>query len=66
MTTTQVQGAAPRTYCMTSLSTGGAGSGTAWGQQTAVRSLRDARFGNADIKSVEDDSIDAHDVATRR
>lgn len=54
-------------YCMTtSLSTGGAGLGTVWGQDTAVRMLQEAGFGNIDIKSVEGDPINAYYVATSR
>ncbi|EKX61134.1 class I SAM-dependent methyltransferase [Streptomyces ipomoeae] len=54
-------------YCMTtSLSTGGAGLGTVWGQQTAVRMLEEAGFGNIDVKSVEGDPVNVYYVATRR
>ncbi|MGW1752462.1 methyltransferase domain-containing protein [Streptomyces sp. NPDC002092] len=54
-------------YCMTtSLSTGGAGLGTVWGQDTAVRMLKQAGFGNIDIKSVEGDPINVYYVATSR
>ncbi|MER6061333.1 methyltransferase domain-containing protein [Streptomyces sp. NPDC001792] len=54
-------------YCMTtSLSTGGAGLGTAWGEETAVRMLGEAGFGTIDIKSVEGDPINVYYVATRR
>ncbi|MFE9771318.1 class I SAM-dependent methyltransferase [Streptomyces sp. NPDC005931] len=53
-------------YCMTtSLSTGGAGLGTAWGQETAVRMLRDAGFATVDVKSVEGDPINAYYVAAK-
>ncbi|GHI03438.1 transcriptional regulator [Streptomyces cellostaticus] len=54
-------------YCMTtSLSTGGAGLGTVWGQETAVRMLEEAGFGNIDIKSVEGDPVNVYYVATKR
>jgi 2-polyprenyl-3-methyl-5-hydroxy-6-metoxy-1,4-benzoquinol methylase len=53
-------------YCMTtSLSTGGAGLGTVWGTQTAVRMLREAGFRNVDVKSVEGDPINVYYVATK-
>ncbi|AMW08234.1 transcriptional regulator [Streptomyces qaidamensis] len=54
-------------YCMTtSLSTGGAGLGTVWGQETAVRMLREAGFADVDIKSVDGDPLNAYYVATLR
>jgi 2-polyprenyl-3-methyl-5-hydroxy-6-metoxy-1,4-benzoquinol methylase len=53
-------------YCMTtSLSTGGAGLGTVWGQETAVRMLKEAGFEDIDVKSVEGDPINAYYIATR-
>lgn len=53
-------------YCMTtSLSTGGAGLGTAWGRETAERMLRDAGFGSIDVKTVEGDPFNVYYVATR-
>ncbi|MFE5913494.1 class I SAM-dependent methyltransferase [Streptomyces wedmorensis] len=53
-------------YCMTtSLSTGGAGLGTAWGQETAERMLRDAGFESIDIKTVEGDPFNVYYVATQ-
>ena len=53
-------------YCMTtSLSTGGVGLGTMWGQETAVRMLKEAGFGNVDIKSVEGDPLNVYYVATK-
>ncbi|MFC9390606.1 class I SAM-dependent methyltransferase [Streptomyces venezuelae] len=53
-------------YCMTtSLSTGGAGLGTAWGQETAERMLRDAGFESIDIKTVEGDPFNVYYVATK-
>lgn len=54
-------------YCMTtSLSTGGAGLGTVWGQETAVRMLKEAGFENIDIKSVEGDPVNVYYVAAKR
>ncbi|MGV4981130.1 class I SAM-dependent methyltransferase [Streptomyces sp. NRAIS4] len=54
-------------YCMTtSLSTGGAGLGTVWGRETALRMLEEAGFGDIDVKSVEGDPLNAYYVATKR
>ncbi|MFI6055056.1 class I SAM-dependent methyltransferase [Streptomyces violascens] len=54
-------------YCMTtSLSTGGAGLGTVWGRETALRMLEEAGFGNIDVKSIEGDPINIYYVATKR
>ncbi|MEV6115217.1 class I SAM-dependent methyltransferase [Streptomyces sp. NPDC052109] len=53
-------------YCMTtSLSTGGAGLGTVWGRETAVRMLSEAGFGSVDIQSVEGDPLNSYYVATK-
>ncbi|MBC9725311.1 methyltransferase domain-containing protein [Streptomyces sp. TRM68367] len=53
-------------YCMTtSLSTGGAGLGTAWGRETALRMLTEAGFGQVEVKSVEGDPINAYYIATK-
>ncbi|SNS25941.1 Methyltransferase domain-containing protein [Actinomadura meyerae] len=53
-------------YCMTtSLSTGGAGLGTVWGEQTARRMLQDAGFTDAQVRSVEGDPVNAYYVATQ-
>src|SRR5581483_1801925 len=53
-------------YCMTtSLSTGGAGLGTVWGQETAVRMLKEAGFGTVDVEAVEGDPINVYYVATK-
>ncbi|MER6290675.1 class I SAM-dependent methyltransferase [Streptomyces sviceus] len=53
-------------YCMTtSLSSGGAGLGTAWGRETALQMLEQAGFGNIDVKSVEGDPVNAYYVATK-
>jgi hypothetical protein len=52
-------------YCMTtSLSTGGAGLGTVWGEQTARRMLGDAGFTDVAVHSVEGDPINVYYVAT--
>ncbi len=52
-------------YCMTtSLSTGGAGLGTVWGEQTARRMLGDAGFTDVTVHSVEGDPINVYYVAT--
>ncbi|MBQ1099590.1 methyltransferase domain-containing protein [Streptomyces sp. b94] len=53
-------------YCMTtSLSTGGAGLGTVWGRETAVRMLNDAGFQDIDVKSVEGDPFNVYYVAAK-
>ncbi|MGW7465193.1 class I SAM-dependent methyltransferase [Streptomyces xantholiticus] len=53
-------------YCMTtSLSTGGAGLGTVWGEETAVRMLKDAGFTDVDVKAVEGDPLNVYYVATK-
>ncbi|MCK1822369.1 methyltransferase domain-containing protein [Streptomyces sp. XM83C] len=54
-------------YCMTtSLSTGGAGLGTVWGQQTAERMLREAGFTEVATSQVEGDPINLYYVARKR
>ncbi|MCX4673333.1 class I SAM-dependent methyltransferase [Streptomyces sp. NBC_01381] len=51
-------------YCMTtSLSTGGAGLGTMWGEQTARRMLAEAGFTDVQIQSIEGDPLNAYYVA---
>ncbi|MEV0116935.1 class I SAM-dependent methyltransferase [Streptomyces sp. NPDC050844] len=51
-------------YCMTtSLSTGGAGLGTMWGEQTARRMLAEAGFTDVQIRSIEGDPLNAYYVA---
>ncbi|WP_432118790.1 class I SAM-dependent methyltransferase [Streptomyces sp. bgisy032] len=51
-------------YCMTtSLSTGGAGLGTVWGEETAVRMLREAGFAHVRAESVEGDPLNVYYVA---
>lgn len=53
-------------HCMTvSLAAGGAGLGTAWGQQTAVRMLADARFGPVTVHDAPGDPGNAVFVTTR-
>ncbi|MBZ4016684.1 class I SAM-dependent methyltransferase [Streptomyces purpurogeneiscleroticus] len=53
-------------YCMTtSLSTGGAGLGTVWGEQTARRMLGAAGFTEIDVKSFESDPVNVYYVATK-
>ncbi|WP_236788918.1 class I SAM-dependent methyltransferase [Amycolatopsis sp. GM8] len=52
-------------YCMTtSLSTGGAGLGTVWGEQTARQMLGAAGFTGIEARSVEGDPINIYYVAT--
>ncbi|MET9428930.1 class I SAM-dependent methyltransferase [Streptomyces sp. NPDC003036] len=51
-------------YCMTtSLSTGGAGLGTVWGEQTARRMLHEAGFPEVEARSVEGDPLNVYYVA---
>ncbi|GAA1089516.1 class I SAM-dependent methyltransferase [Kitasatospora arboriphila] len=53
-------------YCMTtSLSTGGAGLGTVWGEQTARRMLAEAGFGEVEVRSVEGDPLNVYYVARK-
>ncbi|MCH0542913.1 class I SAM-dependent methyltransferase [Streptomyces sp. MUM 203J] len=53
-------------YCMTtSLSTGGAGLGTVWGEQTARRMLADAGFTGVETHSIEGDPFNLYYVATK-
>ncbi|MGX2995705.1 class I SAM-dependent methyltransferase [Streptomyces sp. JNUCC 64] len=53
-------------YCMTtSLSTGGAGLGTVWGRETALRMLTEAGFTHVRTASVEGDPINVYYVATK-
>lgn len=54
-------------YCMTtSLSTGGAGLGTVWGEQTARRMLAEAGFTDVATRSVEGDPLNLYYVARKR
>ena len=53
-------------YCMTtSLSAGGAGLGTLWGEQTARRMLAEAGFGDVEVKSVAGDPLNAYYIARK-
>ncbi|WP_431683822.1 class I SAM-dependent methyltransferase [Kitasatospora sp. KL5] len=53
-------------YCMTtSLSTGGAGLGTVWGEQTARRMLAEAGFREVEVRSVEGDPVNVYYVARK-
>lgn len=51
-------------HCMTvSLAHGGAGLGTAWGQQKALAMLAEAGFGEVEVKQVEGDIFNSYYVA---
>lgn len=53
-------------YCMSvSLSEGGEGLGTVWGEQTARRMLAEAGFGHVDTRRVEGDILNVYYVARR-
>ncbi|MER5252952.1 methyltransferase domain-containing protein [Streptomyces sp. NPDC002855] len=53
-------------YCMTvSLGEGGAGLGTVWGRQTALRMLAEAGFGDVEVHQVEGDILNVYYVARR-
>ncbi|WGP12361.1 class I SAM-dependent methyltransferase [Streptomyces sp. SH5] len=53
-------------YCMTtSLSEGGAGLGTVWGRQTALRMLKEAGFGDVRVREVEGDILNVYYVARK-
>ncbi|GAA4932374.1 class I SAM-dependent methyltransferase [Streptomyces coeruleoprunus] len=53
-------------YCMTtSLSTGGAGLGTVWGEQTARRMLAEAGFGEVATRSIEGDPVNLYYIARK-
>jgi predicted TPR repeat methyltransferase len=53
-------------YCMSvSLSQGGEGLGTVWGEQTARRMLGEAGFGHIDTQRVEGDILNVYYVARR-
>jgi hypothetical protein len=53
-------------HCMTvSLALDGAGLGTAWGTQTAVRMLGEAGFTNVDVKEIDSDPMNSYYIATR-
>jgi hypothetical protein len=51
-------------HCMTvSLAAGGAGLGTMWGEQLALRMLTDAGFADVTVHDVPDDPFDVLYVA---
>jgi SAM-dependent methyltransferase len=53
-------------HCMTvSLAEGGAGLGTVWGEQTALRMLAEAGFGDVSVKRAEGDLFNNYYVARR-
>ncbi|MFF7590445.1 class I SAM-dependent methyltransferase [Kitasatospora purpeofusca] len=53
-------------YCMSvSLSEGGEGLGTVWGEETARRMLAEAGFGRVDTRRVEGDILNVYYVARR-
>ncbi|WP_330316844.1 class I SAM-dependent methyltransferase [Streptomyces platensis] len=53
-------------YCMTvSLAEGGAGLGTVWGRQTALRMLREAGFGEVGTREVPGDILNVYYVARK-
>lgn len=53
-------------YCMTvSLGEGGAGLGTVWGRQTALRMLKDAGFGEVAVREAEGDILNVYYVARK-
>ncbi|GAA1189118.1 2-polyprenyl-3-methyl-5-hydroxy-6-metoxy-1,4-benzoquinol methylase [Kitasatospora gansuensis] len=53
-------------YCMSvSLSEGGEGLGTAWGEETALRMLAEAGFSQVDTQRVEGDILNVYYVARR-
>jgi 2-polyprenyl-3-methyl-5-hydroxy-6-metoxy-1,4-benzoquinol methylase len=53
-------------YCMSvSLSEGGEGLGTVWGEQTALRMLAEAGFTSVDTQRVEGDILNVYYVARR-
>ncbi|MEE1754855.1 class I SAM-dependent methyltransferase [Streptomyces sp. SP18CS02] len=51
-------------YCMTtSLSSGGAGLGTMWGEGTALRMLAEAGFTDVEVRRIEGDPLNVYYVA---
>jgi hypothetical protein len=53
-------------HCLTvSLAVGGAGLGTAWGEQLAIEMLQDAGFGRVDVHDAPGDPGNAVFVTTR-
>lgn len=58
--------AASTTHCMSvSLSQGGDGLGTVWGVELAESMVRDAGFGQVEVKDLEEDPFNAYFVATK-
>lgn len=54
-------------HCLTvSLARGGAGLGTAWGEQLACEMLREAGFGSVTVEEVPDEPVNALFVARRQ
>jgi len=53
-------------HCMTvSLSQGGPGLGTVWGEQRAQETLREARFGSVEVNHIEGDPIHVYYVCRK-
>jgi SAM-dependent methyltransferase len=53
-------------HCMTvSLAQGGAGLGTAWGEQKALEMLREAGFAEVDVRRVDGDPFNSYYIARR-
>ncbi|MEK6235420.1 MAG: methyltransferase domain-containing protein [Planctomycetales bacterium] len=53
-------------HCMTvSLAQDGAGLGTVWGEELAVKMLQDAGFGNVDVKTLPHDVMNNYYVAAK-
>jgi hypothetical protein len=53
-------------HCMTvSLAHGGAGLGTVWGEQTALRMLAEAGFSKVDVERVEGDVFNVYYIARK-
>jgi hypothetical protein len=53
-------------HCMTvSLSQGGPGLGTVWGEQRAEEMLREARFGSVEVNHIEGDPIHVYYVCRK-
>lgn len=54
-------------HCMTvSLAAGGAGLGAAWGEETAVKMLREAGFANVQVQKLPHDIINNYYIAAKR
>ena len=51
-------------HCMTvSLALGGAGLGTAWGEELALSMLKDAGFGRVDVRYVDRETLNTYYIA---